>query len=101
MQTHTRKTALVSFIIASALMTPVFASAKDQAERPATPAPSASANKTVAGKVTERDAISITIDGTKYAVNDSTTFTKAGLPVKIDDIKVGDQVRLTVSDEGG
>lgn len=100
MKTHALKTTVLSFITASALMSPIVVGAKD-ANPAANAAPTASAGKSVSGKVGDKGANSLTIDGTKYMVSDSTTFTKGGLPIKIDDVKVGDQVRVTLADENG
>jgi hypothetical protein len=99
MRNHTLRTTVLSFIVASALMVPITAGAQEN--RAPAPAQGNGAGKSIEGKVTAVDASGLTVDGTKFAMSETTTLIKAGLPIKFDDIKVGDKVRITLSDETG
>ena len=100
MLTHTLKSAVLGTIVASALMAPITVSAQQDPMKPA-PAQPATASKTLDGKITDKAAKSITVDGVKIAVSESTQFTKSGQAIKAGDIKVGDQVRVTLSGDSG
>ncbi len=115
MKSHSQKTMVLSFIVAAALAMPAIAqtdqpksetpsgsSSSSAVETPSTPSspstPSASMDtdqNKVSGKVTAKSDDSLTVDGQTIVVTRSSTLTKAGSPVKIGDLNVGDKVTVS------
>lgn len=54
-------------------------------------------NKEITGKVTAKSASGITVGSTMVAVTDSTSFLKSGQTISLDDIQVGDQVKVVAT----
>ena len=88
--------AVRSFIIASALVAPLALSAAPQEKPSSTPTAVADA-RTVTGKITAKSDTSLSIGDTKISLTTTTNFTKGGAAIKLEDINVGDQVRVTTS----
>lgn len=54
-------------------------------------------NMEVSGTVTAKTDISLTVDTQLITVSESTSFTRNGQVIKLDDIQVGDRVKATTS----
>lgn len=55
------------------------------------------AEKVVTGRVDAKSDTSLHVNGQVVLLDDSTTYVRNGAPAKLDDIKTGDEVRVTVA----
>ena len=80
------------FITAVALMVPVIS--KAQVVTPSTP-PSQTENSAITGQVTDKSDSMLMIDAkTVVAIITNTTFSRGGQSITLNDIKVGDTVKV-------
>lgn len=87
---------MLGLIGAAVLMIPVIV--KAQADNPMAPPSADESQSQVSGQVTEKSDGLLTIDAkTTIGLNDSTAFIRDGQAIKLDDIKVGDRVRVTTT----
>jgi len=101
MKTHPITPALLTLLGATLVGAPLVVRAgAAPATMPSATAEDAKAAKTFSGKVEAKSDTSLTVAGRTVKLNGSTRCSKGGAAVASGDIKVGDQVTVTTSDDG-